>query len=89
MRCVWGFLFFGLVVAVWVDEVFAEDGALWVEDGDFFVFYEGDDVLFFVGSSDAEVEHFVAVTQGNFAFVDAVVADFPDGFAGSSWGGFG
>lgn len=51
--CGFGFLFFGLIVAFWVDFVFAEDGALVVEDGDFFVFDEGDDVEFVVGSADA------------------------------------
>ena len=63
----WGFLFRGLIVAVWVDEVFDEDGAVGVEDGDFAVFDECDDVLFFVGSPDSEVQHFVAVAEGDFA----------------------
>ena len=34
-----GFLFFGLVVAFGVDFVFAEDGSLMVENGDFAVFH--------------------------------------------------
>lgn len=42
-----------------------------------------------MGSADAEVHHFVSVADGDVAFVDTVVADFPNGVVRGSWGGFG